>query len=232
MSRRLEAHRRRQELGHRERHPQDPEPRYSATRYINAEWLWEKFIPSLCEAISAPDGLWRAMLAPILSNIDLDTIHPRSAPVNEFLEHDCGKEVHDSLIPFAYLELKHAYHEDINEIVSGFGQMWLRSNRSQSSFDPERSRHEKPSHLDVTSDTEKVDDDTKAGRNKRRKGDASLLGDKRLITSRMAEAYLGITERQRQKLIKGGVLKVEGQGHNRRITAESLKAYLPPEIPN
>ena len=64
------------------------------------------------------------------------------------------------------------------------------------------------------------------------KGDGRLLGDKRLITFKTAERYLGIRDRQRQKLIKIGVLRVEGQGLNRKITADSLKTYLPPEIPN
>jgi hypothetical protein len=64
-----------------------------------------------------------------------------------------------------------------------------------------------------------------------RKGDWTLLGEKRLVSFETAEQYLGISERQRQRLIKSGALKVEGQGQNRKITAESLKAYLPPEIP-
>jgi hypothetical protein len=64
------------------------------------------------------------------------------------------------------------------------------------------------------------------------KGDPMLLGDKRLVNFKTAELYLGISERQRQKLISSGALKVEGQGQNRKITTESLKAYLPPEIPN
>jgi len=67
---------------------------------------------------------------------------------------------------------------------------------------------------------------------KARKGDGSLLGEKRLVSFGTAEQYLGICERQRQKLIKSGSLKTEGLGQNRKITAESLKAYLPPEIPN
>jgi hypothetical protein len=67
---------------------------------------------------------------------------------------------------------------------------------------------------------------------KLRKGDATLLHGKRLVTFATAEEYLGISERQRQKLMNSGGLKVEGQGQNRRITSESLKAYLPPEIPN
>jgi len=65
-----------------------------------------------------------------------------------------------------------------------------------------------------------------------RKGDGTLLDQKRLVSFGTAEQYLGITDRQRQKLIKSGALRVEGQGQNRKITAESLKIYLPPEIPN
>lgn len=64
-----------------------------------------------------------------------------------------------------------------------------------------------------------------------RKGDPSLLDRKDRVTFRTAEEYLGVTERQRQNLIKRGSLTVEGQGHNRKITTESLRKYLPPENP-
>jgi hypothetical protein len=64
-----------------------------------------------------------------------------------------------------------------------------------------------------------------------RKGDPSLLGRKERVAFRTAEQYLGVTERQRQNLIKRGSLTVEGQGHNRKITTESLRKYLPPENP-
>jgi hypothetical protein len=74
--------------------------------------------------------------------------------------------------------------------------------------------------------------DTKQQPDKSRKGDATLLGEKRLVNFAIAELYLGIGERQRQKLIGEGTLRVEGQGTNRKVTVESLKAYLPPEIPN
>jgi hypothetical protein len=67
---------------------------------------------------------------------------------------------------------------------------------------------------------------------KARKGDATLLGQKQFVSFKTAEQYLGISERQRQKLMNSGALKVEGQGHNRKITTESLKACLPLEIPN
>jgi hypothetical protein len=53
-----------------------------------------------------------------------------------------------------------------------------------------------------------------------------------LVSFGTAEEYLGISDRQRQKLISSGALKLEGKGHNRKITTESLKKYLPPEIPN
>jgi hypothetical protein len=62
-----------------------------------------------------------------------------------------------------------------------------------------------------------------------RKGDPTLLGDKEAVRFRKAEQYLGIAERQRQKLITQGVLKVVGGGQNRMITTESLREYLPPK---
>ena len=67
---------------------------------------------------------------------------------------------------------------------------------------------------------------------KERKGDASLLAGKRAVNFKIAEQYLGLTERQRQNLVKGEVLVVEGKGHNKKITTDSLRAYLPPENPN
>jgi hypothetical protein len=67
---------------------------------------------------------------------------------------------------------------------------------------------------------------------KERKGDASLLAGKRAVNFRTAEQYLGLTERQRQNLVKDHVLVVEGKGQNKKITTDSLRAYLPPENPN
>jgi hypothetical protein len=67
---------------------------------------------------------------------------------------------------------------------------------------------------------------------KERKGDASLLAGKRAVNFRTAEQYLGLTERQRQNLVKDQVLVVEGKGQNKKITSDSLRAYLPPENPN
>jgi hypothetical protein len=67
---------------------------------------------------------------------------------------------------------------------------------------------------------------------KARKGDVTLLGQKQFVSFKTAEQYLGISERQRQKLMNSGALRFEGEGHNRKITTESLKACLPPEIPN
>ena len=61
-----------------------------------------------------------------------------------------------------------------------------------------------------------------------RKGDPTLLAGKARVTFRTAEQYLGITERQRQNLVRQAVLAVEGQGQNRQITTESLRNYLPP----
>jgi len=60
------------------------------------------------------------------------------------------------------------------------------------------------------------------------KGDLQLLDGKDAVSFRTAVAYLGISDRQRQRLIKRGILDVEGMGQNRRITTESLRKYLPP----
>ena len=90
---------------------------------------------------------------------------------------------------------------------------------------------QEPSDSRVDSDVPKQGD-TKPRVGKARKGDATLLGQKQFVSFKTAEQYLGISERQRQKLMNSGALKYEGQGLNRKITTESLKAYLPPEIPN
>jgi hypothetical protein len=90
---------------------------------------------------------------------------------------------------------------------------------------------QEPSDSRVDSDVPKQGD-TKQRVGKARKGDATLLGQKQFVSFKTAEQYLGISERQRQKLMNSGALKYEGQGLNRKITTESLKAYLPPEIPN
>lgn len=66
---------------------------------------------------------------------------------------------------------------------------------------------------------------------KSRKGDGTLLEGKSLVSFKTAEEYLGISERQRQNLMKKGSLQFEGGGHNQKITVASLKKYLPPEIP-
>jgi hypothetical protein len=67
---------------------------------------------------------------------------------------------------------------------------------------------------------------------KERKGDTSLLGGSRLANFKIADQFLGVGERQRQKLVKSGVLKIEGKGTNRKITTESLLAYLPVNTPH
>jgi len=65
-----------------------------------------------------------------------------------------------------------------------------------------------------------------------RKGDAALLGDKTAVNFLEAEAYLGISARQRERLMKSNVLEVTGQGSNRKITTDSLRRYLPPKKPD
>jgi hypothetical protein len=72
---------------------------------------------------------------------------------------------------------------------------------------------------------------TRQGTGKVRKGDAALLVGN-AVTFRTAEQYLGIKDRQRQKLMKSGALKVVGKGHPRKITTDSLRDYVPPETPN
>lgn len=72
---------------------------------------------------------------------------------------------------------------------------------------------------------------TKQRPGKERKGDASLLADKQAVSFRTAEQYLGISERQRQNLVKDQILTLVGKGQNRRITTYSLRDYLPPENP-
>jgi len=62
------------------------------------------------------------------------------------------------------------------------------------------------------------------------KGDPALLKGE-AVTFTTAEKYLGIKERQRQNLVRQGSLKVIGEGHNRKITAESLMKRLPPKKP-
>ena len=66
-----------------------------------------------------------------------------------------------------------------------------------------------------------------------RKGDPALLGAREMVNFQVAEEYLGVSERQRQKLVKQRRLDVRGHGQNRMITTESLRRYLPPvENPN
>jgi len=60
-----------------------------------------------------------------------------------------------------------------------------------------------------------------------RKADPSLLRDNEAVNFRIAEQYLGVSERQRQKLVRKGALVVVGGGKNRKITTESLRKYLP-----
>jgi hypothetical protein len=90
---------------------------------------------------------------------------------------------------------------------------------------------QEPSDSRANSDVPKQEG-SKQRTGKARKGDATLLGEKRLVSFGTAEQYLGISERQRQKLINSGALNTEGRGHNRKVTVESLKCCLPLENPN
>jgi hypothetical protein len=85
--------------------------------------------------------------------------------------------------------------------------------------------------LEVKSDTA-TQERTKQRHGKDRKGDASLLAEHFAVAFRTAELYLGISERHRQNLMKSGDLKVDGLGHNRKITTESLRKCLRPKAPN
>jgi len=57
-----------------------------------------------------------------------------------------------------------------------------------------------------------------------RKQDGSLMDS---VNFSQAQRYLGITARQRQKLMRKGSLRVLGDGRNRRIAVQSLLKYLP-----
>jgi hypothetical protein len=92
-----------------------------------------------------------------------------------------------------------------------------------------RTAGENPAALGAASATTKQDD-ARPRLGKERKGDASLLVGY-AVTFRTAEQYLGITERHRQNLVSDQILTVVGKGHNRKITTESLKNCLHPEIP-
>jgi hypothetical protein len=91
---------------------------------------------------------------------------------------------------------------------------------------------QEPSDLRADSDLPRQGDTKRRTRKATRKGDATLLGEKQFVSFKTAEEYLGISERHRQKLMKRGTLKFQGEGHNRKISTESLKACLRPEIPN
>jgi hypothetical protein len=64
------------------------------------------------------------------------------------------------------------------------------------------------------------------------KGDATLLEGKETVSFKIAQAYLGIGERQRQQRVKDKILDVKGGGRNKQITTESLKKYHPPKSPS
>lgn len=62
-----------------------------------------------------------------------------------------------------------------------------------------------------------------------RVGDLSLLEGKDAVPTDDAEEYLGIEKRQRQNLVKRGVLETVGEGHRKKITVQSLLRYQPPQ---
>jgi hypothetical protein len=74
---------------------------------------------------------------------------------------------------------------------------------------------------------DKIRDDTL--RAATRKGDSSLLAIAETVNFVIAEAYLGITPRQRLNLVRAGILASRGGGRNRQITVESLKKCPPPQ---
>jgi hypothetical protein len=90
---------------------------------------------------------------------------------------------------------------------------------------------ELPERDDAVLESPTEQEDVKPVPGKERKGDASLLADRRSVSFRTAELYLGITERQRQYLVRDQKLTVEGKGQNRKITTDSLRTCLPPENP-
>lgn len=59
-----------------------------------------------------------------------------------------------------------------------------------------------------------------------RKGDPTLLGGETAVSFKVADAFLGITSRARQKAVKGNKLDVIGKGHFKMITVESLLRYV------
>jgi hypothetical protein len=78
----------------------------------------------------------------------------------------------------------------------------------------------------------KLELETKTLKNdKSRKGDNKLLEGKDAVCFKTTEEYLGIKSRQRQQLVNNGRLIVVGEGHNKKITTESLRKYCPPENP-
>ena len=64
-----------------------------------------------------------------------------------------------------------------------------------------------------------------------RRGDPALLRDSDSVNFVVAEEYLGVSPRQRQRLIKKGSLCVVGRGTRGKITCDSLRTYQPPKDP-
>jgi hypothetical protein len=157
---------------------------------------------------------------------------PKAISESEMREwHGClygvAHEALDEFVPEFWKErLKY-----FSDIASGGAPAESETPRATEDHQDPGALEQEPSDLRADSDVPKQGD-TNERMGKPRKGDATLLGQKQFVSFKTAEQYLGISERQRQKLMNSGALKYEGQGHNRKITTESLKAYLRPEIPN
>ena len=111
-----------------------------APRRAATEWLWEKFVPQLCAAISAPHGLWNRIVEHVLSSIDLKTIHPSSATYDVFLRYDCANEIYSAVEHFAYLELKDAFDSDIQIILRATVPKHPRIDQDRAVYEPNSSR--------------------------------------------------------------------------------------------
>ena len=59
-------------------------------------------------------------------------------------------------------------------------------------------------------------------------GDATFLQGKEAVSYQHAEAYLGVSARWRQHLVKTGTLIASGKASRRQITTKSLFEYQPP----
>lgn len=63
------------------------------------------------------------------------------------------------------------------------------------------------------------------------KGNCELLRGRDFVPVKVAVEYLGVTARRVQQAIIDGKLEAKGTKGNRRVSVESLTAYLPPNQP-